>query len=37
VEMVSDAVCALNEADGYAVKKEFEDRGGVLTSAASIL
>jgi nicotinamidase-related amidase len=37
VEMVSDAVRALNEADGYTVMKEFEARGGVLTSSASIL
>jgi len=37
VEMVADAVRALNEADGYTVMKEFEARGGVLTSSASIL
>ena len=37
VELVTDAVCALNEADGDAMKKDFESRGGVLTSSASIL
>jgi nicotinamidase/pyrazinamidase len=37
VELVTDAVCALNTADGAAMLEEYKAQGGVLTSAASIL
>jgi nicotinamidase/pyrazinamidase len=37
VELVTDAVCALNTADGEAMLEEYKAQGGALTSAASIL
>lgn len=37
VEVVADAVCSLNDADGRAMFAEFEQRGGVITTSASLL
>ncbi len=37
VELVSDAVCALNHEDAEQMKKDFVSRGGILTASASIL